>query len=127
MGESEDYRPPATCFKSGDAESGRPAFDVVNGQPLIDYMTNQFGTPGMDRTALSLIQLGRNLENYDFCFEPVLVSMVEVILTGIGGLCDAEMGKLRASVASSLYDNTQSRERLQRLWEQLKSSDHRIS
>lgn len=127
MGKNEDYKPPATSFKSEIVESGNASTEIVSGQPLLDWMTNQFGTSELQRSTLSLIQLGRDLESFDFCFEPVLVSMVAEILSDVRGLCDSEMGKLRDSVASSLYDNIQSRDRLQRLWEQLKSSAVRVS
>ena len=127
MGKNEDYKSPATSFKPEIAESGDAATEVVSGQPLLDRMTNQFGTSVIQQSTLNLIQLGRDLESFDFCFEPVLVSMVAEILSDVRGLCDSEMGKLRDSVASSLYDDIQSRERLQRLWEQLKSSDVRVS
>jgi hypothetical protein len=127
MGKNEDYKLAATSFKSEIAESGDAATEIASGQPLLDWMTNQFGTAEMQQSTLSLIQLGRDLESFDFCLEPVLVSMVAKILSDVRGLCDSEMGRLRDSVASSLYDNIQSRERLQRLWEQLKSSDVRVS
>ena len=127
MVEREDYIPPGTCFKSSDIDNENPSMHVVNSQPLLDWMTNRVGTQEILPEALHLMQLGRDLEGHDFCFEPVLVSMVAVMLSKVGGLCDSEMSKLRTSVANSLYDNIESRERVRRLWEQLKNNSGRIS
>ncbi len=72
-----------------------------------------------ERYRRELLQVAARLHDYDFCLDPVLLSMVRVITGRLKNLSESQYLAVQRSVANSLYDDIASRERLERLWQHL--------
>lgn len=127
MGEREDYNQVPIECNSGDAVSRDSELHSADTRSVLDMMVEPVVGPGAVRLSLRLLQVGRDLREVDFCFEPVLLAMVSAAIEMVEGLSEAKKRMLVESVARSLFENVESRERLQRLWMQLKSSESRFS
>ncbi len=75
------------------------------------------GTP--DPCRAELLAVAAKYSAQEFCQEPVLLELVQVLTRRISGLSPARRTALEKSVATSLYEDQSSLVRLQQLWTQL--------
>lgn len=58
----------------------------------------------------------------DFCVDPVLIELIQVVTRRMKGLSDKRLHAMERAVAASLSDDQVSHGRLQKLWEHLKKA-----
>ncbi len=72
--------------------------------------------PSGDKFREELLAIARNLKEYEFCFDPVLLAMVNVVAGQMTVLPVVQRQAMQKSVAASIYEDISARERLERLW-----------
>lgn len=72
-----------------------------------------------DPCRAELLAVAAKYSAQEFCQEPVLLELVQVLTRRISGLSPARRTALEKSVATSLYEDQSSLVRLQQLWTQL--------
>ena len=78
------------------------------------------GSAGIDSTCRAeLLAVARKFASHDFCLEPVLLELVQVLTGRIRGISEVRRTAMERSVTATLYEDQTSMSRLQRLWTHL--------
>ena len=123
--ESSGVDPPGSRQRDISAEPAARGVTVLPTEGLLEQILSASSDEGgiesiPEPLMRHLKKVARDLAGESFSLDPVLVRRVSVFTQKVRGLSAERLDSLARSVAGSLYDDINSRERVENLWDALR-------